>query len=177
MTAVRIVPYYTTAERDKWEDPWELIEGMPFAMSPAPMPKHQRVAGLLFWEFERQLRDACKPCKAYLAIDWKVAEDTVFIPDLLVTCLPAGKTNLQTPPELIVEILSPSTAVKDRNTKFAWYQQQKVRYYLMIDIESEVVEIFELVNDEYAAKPPVLEASFTFSTGCSVLIRFTDIWD
>lgn len=174
--AARILPHYTVAERDKWEDQWELIEEIPFAMSPALIPKHQRVSRLLFWEFEKELRK-CKTCKVYPAIDWKVSEDTVFIPDLLVTCKPVGKLKLETAPVLIVEILSPSTALKDRNSKFAWYQQQKVQYYLLINADTELVEIFELVDDGYVALPHYGNFSFQFPEGCQASVDFTQIWD
>ncbi len=175
-SAARILPYYTVAQRNKWEDPWELVEGIPFAMSPAPMPKHQRIAGLLFWEFEKELRK-CGSCKIYLAIDWKISKDTVFIPDLLVTCKPVNKNNLETTPELVVEILSPSTALKDRNTKFVWYQQEKVKYYLLINPETEAVEIFELIEDAFVVAPHSGQYTFEFPGGCEANISFGQIWD
>lgn len=173
----RILPNYTIAEREKWEDKWELIEGIPFAMSPAPIPSHQRVSFLLAQEMHTQLRKNCKGCKVYQAIDWKVSEDTVFIPDLLITCKPVGKKNLETPPELVVEILSPSTAVKDRNTKFTWYQLQKVKYYLLVNTDSETVEIFELLGDAFAPVAHNGSFSFSFSTGCEIGVSFKEIWD
>jgi Uma2 family endonuclease len=175
--AVRILPHYTVAERNKWEDQWELIEGIPFAMSPAPIPQHQRVSFLLAQEFEIQFRSKCKVCKVYQAIDWKISEDTVFIPDLLVTCKPVGKKNLETAPELIAEILSPSTALKDRNSKFVWYQQQKVQYYLLINTDAELVEIFELVDGVFAPIGHSGTFTFKFSEGCQASVDFSLIWD
>ncbi len=174
---VRILPHYTVAERDKWEDSWELIEGIPFAMSPSPIPRHQRVSFLLAQEFDFELKKKCKACRIYQAIDWKVSEDTVFIPDLLVTCKPVGKKNLETAPELVAEILSPATAVKDRNTKFAWYQQQRVKYYLLINADTKTVEIFELIEDVLTPVSHTGTFTFQLSDGCQTDISFTQIWD
>ena len=36
--------YYTYEQYKTWDDSWELIDGVPYAMSPAPYPKHQKAA-------------------------------------------------------------------------------------------------------------------------------------
>jgi hypothetical protein len=54
--AQRILPSYTYDDYAHWEGRWELIDGIPFAMSPLPSPKHQRIAS----ELRFQLRDAIK---------------------------------------------------------------------------------------------------------------------
>ncbi len=41
MSAVKLLPYYTYEDYCRWEGRWELIDGIPFAMSPAPTPRHQ----------------------------------------------------------------------------------------------------------------------------------------
>ncbi|HZH65515.1 MAG TPA: hypothetical protein VEY10_11550 [Flavisolibacter sp.] len=45
--AVKILPYYTYEDYVQWEGKWELIDGIPHAMSPAPTPKHQIIANTL----------------------------------------------------------------------------------------------------------------------------------
>jgi hypothetical protein len=47
------------------EERWELIDGQAWAMSPAPMTRHQELVGRLFMEIQTFLTG--KPCKAYLA--------------------------------------------------------------------------------------------------------------
>ena len=64
----KILPYYTFEDWINWEGKWELIEGIPYAMSPAPLPKHQFIALNLASEFRIALRK-CKDCKAYLPLD------------------------------------------------------------------------------------------------------------
>jgi len=49
-------PHYTYDEYCQWEGKWELIEGMPFAMSPAPIPAHQVIGGNLYALFKEALK-------------------------------------------------------------------------------------------------------------------------
>ena len=41
MSAIKLLPHYTYEDYCNWEGRWELIDGIPFAMSPAPTPRHQ----------------------------------------------------------------------------------------------------------------------------------------
>jgi hypothetical protein len=45
--AGKILPHYTYDDYVHWEGKWELIDGIPYAMSPAPVPKHQVVSNNL----------------------------------------------------------------------------------------------------------------------------------
>ena len=49
------LPHYTYDDYCQWEGRWELIGGIPFAMSPLPVPVHQRIGGRLFMLFEQAL--------------------------------------------------------------------------------------------------------------------------
>jgi hypothetical protein len=86
-------PHYTYEDYCQWEGNWELIEGMPYAMSPAPVPAHQRVSVLLSIQFEKAFVK-CKKCKVYAPLDWKIAEDTVVQPDLIIVCDKIEKNSL-----------------------------------------------------------------------------------
>ena len=66
-------------------------------------------------------------------MDWKISDDTVLQPDVLIVCKRIEKKYLDFPPVLIVEVLWPSTAAKDRNVKMELYQLQLVKYYLIVD--------------------------------------------
>jgi len=171
-------PYYTYEDYCQWEGKWELIEGMPYAMSPSPIPAHQRVNSTLIFEFELALKKSCKKCKLYLPIDWKITEDTIVQPDLLIVCDKIEKKFLDFPPALVVEILSPSTSSKDRNEKMEIYQLQKVKYYLIIDPQFKKVEVYQLINDTY--QPVAVNPDFyTFSLeeDCNTDVNLSDIWD
>jgi Uma2 family endonuclease len=65
---VKILPYYTYEDYVHWEGKWELIDGIPYAMHPAPTPRHQMIANTLGALFYFALK-RCSNCAAYQAID------------------------------------------------------------------------------------------------------------
>ena len=170
-------PHYTYDDYCLWEGRWELIEGMPYATSPAPNLRHQWIATELGAKFSIALK-GCKNCRVYQPIDWKIKENTVVQPDLSIICKPVN-TNLYLdfPPGLVIEILSPSTAQKDRREKFELYELQQVKYYLIIDPAFKKVEVFEFISTNYQPVA-VSPASFNFLLDdCSVNIAFDDLFD
>lgn len=174
----KILPHYTYDDWLHWEGKWELIDGIPIAMSPAPVPQHQRVAGNLSAELHNALKNAkCKKCSIYHPIDYKISDDTILVPDLLIVCGKIDKKYLDFPPALVVEILSPSTALRDRNTKFDIYQQQGVKYYLIVDSAKQTVEVYEHSNGEYQLKSVDNDFTFYLEEGCAITTAFSDIWD
>jgi Uma2 family endonuclease len=176
-TAFKILPHYTYEDWLQWEGKWELIDGIPFAMSPAPVPQHQRIAAELNYIFITALKKSgCKKCKVYQPIDYKIAEDTILEPDVLIVCDNIEKKFLDFPPALVVEILSPSTALKDRNTKYELYQQQLVKYYLIVDPDKKQVEIYKLTGDKYQKEPFEKSYSFYLQADCSIEVQLNEIW-
>lgn len=176
MEPIRILPHYTYSDYLHWEGKWELIEGIPYAMRPAPIPKHQLTASKLNRSFGNAL-EGCN-CEVYQPIDYKVSEDTILQPDLLVLCQSIEKNFLDFPPVLIVEILSPSTASKDRLYKFNLYQLQQIPYYLIVDVEQENMEIYQLSADKYHLKQQGkdITETFKFDKGCTVTVDFATAW-
>jgi len=175
--AIKILPHYTYADYLQWEGRWELIDGIPFAMSPAPTPRHQMIANTLGALFYLALKN-CTHCKASQAIDFKISEDTIIQPDISVLCKPANKKYIDFPPALVVEILSPATALKDRHTKSALYAGQKIPYFIIISPDSEEAEVYELEEENYALKQKGKAFSYTFHfpEGCTATIDFSEIW-
>jgi Uma2 family endonuclease len=175
-SAVKILPHYTYADYEKWEGKWELIDGVPYAMSPAPAPKHQTIAGNLHAEFRQQLKK-CGKCKIYQPIDYMVEDDTVLQPDMLVVCGEIVKKFLDFAPALVVEVLSPSTAAKDRFSKFPIYQSKASPYYLIIDPDREEAEVYELFDGQYkmTARGNDIVHDFTLDS-CNARIDFKEIW-
>ena len=148
--ADKIIPHYTYDDWVHWEGAWELIEGHPIAMSPAPIPAHQRAAAELITELTLALRESrCKKCKVYDSLDYKIFNDTILVPDIMIICGEVKKKYLDFPPSLVVEILSPSTALRDRHTKYELYQQQSVKYYLIIDADKKNIEVYTLQEEQY----------------------------
>lgn len=177
--AERFRPHYTYEDYCQWEGNWELIEGMPYAMSPAPVPQHQSVNGNLYSLLKEAIKNnGCENCKVYLPIDWKISDNTVVQPDVLIVCDKIEKKFLDFPPMLVAEILSPATASKDRNEKMELYQLQKVKYYLIVDPQFKKIEAYQFINSQYepvAINPDTY--SFHFEDNCTVAVQLLDIWD
>jgi len=116
----------------------------------------------------------------YDFIDIKVAEDTILQPDALVVCQEINKPFLDFPASLIVEVLSQSTAMKDRNNKLYIYQAQKIPYYLIVDADKNEVEIYHLdENGKYQLQKysPDQIYTFAFDAGCTVEVVLNNIWE
>ena len=171
-------PHYTYDDYLLWEGKWELIDGIPYAMSPSPTTRHQRISSELIALFVIALKK-CKHCRAYSPVDWKIKDDTVLQPDVLVICKPLGNSKfLDFPPSIIIEIISPSSAVTDRREKYEIYEAQGVKYYLIIDPSFKKIEIFEKIGNSYQAVA-VTPEEFTFSLEdeCEVTISFTGLFE
>jgi Uma2 family endonuclease len=175
-STAKILPHYTYNEWEEWEGQWELIEGIPYAMSPLPVPKHQKIAMALGSEFTVALK-SCRQCAAYQPIDYRIANDTILQPDMLVVCGEIIKKYLDFPPALVLEILSPATALKDRHNKYSIYESQGIPYYLIISPDTEEVEVYKLNGGIYSLDQKGRDFTYQFSLGtCGVAIDFKEIW-
>ena len=142
---------YTYNDYKLWEGNWELVNGYPYAMSPSPKREHQQfntafAAELIIALKEKKL--SCN-CVVYTDLDWIVNENTVIRPDCMIVCGEFKDDYLTFPPQLILEISSHSTRLRDRNTKFTLYEMYGVKYYLMADCDTKKIEIFELIDNKY----------------------------
>jgi Uma2 family endonuclease len=161
-----------------WEGKWELIEGMPYAMNQPLEPYYQNINGNLYFNFHKALTRCYKKYKLYPCIDWKISEDTVVQPDMLIVCGKIEKNFLDFTPALVSEVLYPSTASKDRGEKIELYLSQKVKYYLIIDPQFLKVEVYELIDEQYqpvAVNPDTY--IFSLSEDCMPEVSLTDIWE
>jgi Uma2 family endonuclease len=71
-----------------------------------------------------------------LPVDWKICDNTIVQPDVLVVCEENIESidgeKLLIPPVLVFEILTPSTARKDRVLKYQLYEKAGVKYYFIV---------------------------------------------
>ncbi|MBE0492292.1 MAG: Uma2 family endonuclease [Sulfurospirillum sp.] len=149
MGALDYLPHYTYEDYVQWEGKWEVIHGIAYAMSPAPMIKHQNISGKIAAELN-SIFEKCKKCTALLPVDWKIKEDTIVQPDNLVICdKPASKTYISKAPKIIFEILSKSTAKKDLHVKYDIYEREGVNYYIIVDPDEELANVYKLNNGRY----------------------------
>jgi Uma2 family endonuclease len=179
-SAIKILPHYNYDDYCNWQGRWEIIEGIPYAMSPAPNPKHQWVLVNILSEFRVAVKNSnCKNCKVYDFIDIKITEDTIVQPDASIVCKPILKPFLDFAPTLVVEILSPATALKDRHTKFALYEKMGIKYFLIIDAALQVIEIYTLINNQYekTAFEPSNEFTFQLDDDCNIGVILNNIWE
>ena len=171
------LPHYTYNDYVQWEGRWELMEGIPIAMCPMPTPDHQEVGLNLMIEFKASLKKSkCKNCKVFPPLDYKLSEDTLLQPDFILVCDKINKPFLDFTPVLVGEVLSPSTAIRDRNYKFNAYEKQGVKYYLIVDVKTKRIEINKLVNGNYETLVYEQPYEFELADGCKILADFTDVW-
>jgi Uma2 family endonuclease len=173
------LPNYTYEEYQKWEGDWELIEGIPYAMAPAPTITHQEMNLNIGFELKTKLKQ-CENCKVLPEVDWKVSEETVVRPDTLVVCgLKNGGSYLADTPEMIFEILSPSTKVKDRNYKSLLYAQNGVKYYVLVEPAGMFAEVYLLRNGKYRLEGEFKSEKYTFELdeACRFDFSFERVFD
>jgi Uma2 family endonuclease len=152
---------FTYGQYVTWSDNkrWELINGIPYNMTPAPIRFHQKINGKIFSRIEHFLRD--KSCEVYIApFDVRLPEGnerdedilTVVQPDISVIC---DRSKLDVKgckgaPDFIIEILSPSTAKKDRITKLYLYERFGVKEYWLVSPDEKIVQVYILgENGQY----------------------------
>ena len=148
--------HYTYSDYCAWEDGkrWELIDGKAFAMSPAPSWRHQGLSGNLYLQFATYLKG--KACRVFHApfdvrLNADTLDDTVVQPDLVIICdrSKLSGTGCVGAPDMVIEILSPSTARYDRTLKFDIYRRAGVREYWIVDPDTKTLSVHILNNGEY----------------------------
>ena len=111
---IQFSPHYTISDYEQWSGDWELWKGTAVAMTPSPFGKHQLVGANIIGEIRNQLRQNSCDCRVLYEIDWRVSDDTVLRPDVVVICHGLPEKWLDTAPTLIAEVLSASSKHKDR---------------------------------------------------------------
>lgn len=137
-------PRFTYGDYVLWQgdERWELIDGRAYLMSPAPTRLHQQVLVELLRQTANALVDG--PCRVYVApfdVRLPSADEAdadvrdVVQPDLVVVCDPAklDDAGCRGAPDWLVEILSPSTKVRDHVEKRDLYERSGVREYWVVD--------------------------------------------
>jgi len=145
--------YYTYDEWLSWDESIraELYGGMLVMMAP-PSQRHQTILSELHGQLWQFLKG--KPCKVFPApfgVQLNNSEDTVFEPDIVVVC---DKSKLDGKifhgaPDMIIEILSPSSIRNDRIIKYRKYQQAGVREYWIVDPEHNILQVGVLHEGRY----------------------------
>lgn len=169
--------HYTYADLLSWDDDptrYELYNGQLRALS-APTHIHQMILTELLTQIHVYLRN--KHCRIYpTPFDIRLFEQkrdhpetvtTVVQPDLCVVCDNDKKVDRQGvhgAPDLVIEILSPSTKQYDCLIKFKLYQQAGVREYWIVDPDKQLVLVYTLADGQYYV-PEIYTAKDTVPVG------------
>jgi Uma2 family endonuclease len=171
---------YTYADYSTWNDGgrWELIDGIAYAMAPAPGSGHQGISVRLSWQLQSFLNG--KPCRLFTApfdvrLNATDEDDTVVLPDLSVICdrNKIDDKGCKGAPDLVIEILSPSSARMDKLLKYNKYQQAGVREYWIIDPDTATVQVSILENGRYYTTVYGEEdaAPVAVLPGCEIILK------
>ena len=174
---------YTYADYYKWDDGvrYELIDGVAYMMSPAPLRAHQEIIGELYMQLRQFLKG--KTCKVYLSpfdvrLNADENDDIVVQPDLVVVCdiSKLDKYGCKGAPDMAIEVASPSSARMDRLLKMQKYLKYGVREYWIVDPDSKTVQAFILENGNYIvnAYADTDEAPVRILDGC--VINLADVF-
>lgn len=153
---------------------YELIDGVAWAMSPAPTRGHQR----LLLELSRQISDALEDsdCEVDIApFDVRLPEGdeadaeiiNVIQPDLIVVCdrNKLDERGCRGAPDWVIEVLSPGTAAHDQIRKLALYERHGVKEYWLAHPTDRVVTVYRMEEEIYS-RPNIYEMSGTLAASC-----------
>ena len=142
------VEYYDYNDYVQWEGNWELIYGHPMMMAPSPMITHQALANLIAFELTQSIYE-CDECLIVSEQDWKINDDTLVKPDVVMICNEPYGAYITKPPKIVVEIISKSTARRDEQTKFELYEKERVPYYIIVYPNDLKAKVYRLKDNRY----------------------------
>jgi Uma2 family endonuclease len=151
---------FTWGDYMTWPDDerWELIDGVAYQMAPAST-NHHRVARKLLYQFEHYLQN--KTCEVFDSLGVRLPREDepdeyikdALIPDISVVCNPEqlDDAGCKGAPNLVIEILSPSTAAIDMKVKRFKYETAGVKEYWIVDIHHKTVMVLKPGDNKYGS--------------------------
>jgi Uma2 family endonuclease len=131
---------------------YEILDGELF-VTPAPSSRHQQVSINLAFLLVQHVRARHLGRILDAPIDVIFEPTTVAQPDIVFIRTErdaiVADRGIEGSPDLVVEILSPSSVRQDRITKAALYARFGVPYYWIVDPDAGTVELYELAGDAY----------------------------
>lgn len=141
---------YDSLQRQYQDSPgYEILNGNIVNMSPASTG-HTTVTGNLHGMMFQYFRK--KTCRIFVdGLSVHFSKEDKPVPDIMVVCNPEiiQKDGIHGAPDFIAEVLSPSTAFRDKRYKKELYQLHGVREYWIIDPKSCSVEVYQLLDGKY----------------------------
>jgi Uma2 family endonuclease len=134
---------------------YEIVEGA-LHMAPAPVPEHQTISGYVTYFLMQHVQLSGYGRIFAAPIDVELGFNTIVQPDLVVVLNTSAAAITQRrivgPPDLVIEITSPSTASYDRREKRDAYAAAGIREYWIVDPASRTVELLLLEGTVYRAE-------------------------
>ena len=176
MTGIKIqhLPQYTVSDYEQWEGDWELIDGIPYAISPSANKRHQKISGKLFSSLSAQIDKNTCNCSIYFELDWRINEKNILRPDLVIECNDDQADYIYKTPALIIEILSPSTAEIDKVLKYNKYETARLPWYIIVDPDTNETIIYKLVNNSYQR---VTDTEIDLEEDCIVTLDWERVFE
>ena len=133
---------------DMIEERYELVSGREIMLA-QPAINHITIAGNLNLIIRRYLKG--KHCRVYAEADVYLDEQNHYVPDLLIVCdrNKIKATHIEGAPDLVVEIISPSTGSRDYGVKKDIYEKFGVKEYWIIDPKSKSVLVYLLKDGRF----------------------------
>ena len=142
--------YANTSEDERWE----LLDGE-LLTAPAPNTDHQSVQAETGWRLQTFVKAGDLGRVFYAPTDVVLSEHDVVQPDLLFVTKAreyiVGHANIQGAPDLVVEIVSPSSAMRDWRDKLDLYARHGVREYWLLSPEAGTAWVFVLDDGSFRA--------------------------
>jgi len=172
------IEYYTYEDYKNWEGDWELIDGIPLAMAPSPVKSHQLITTLISYQLLKKLF-GCNKCEVMVEIDYKINEDTILKPDIVVTCKDdKNEKYISVAPDIIVEVISPSTAKRDEKFKFEIYEAENVKYYILVYPQDKKAKIYKHNGEKYIKIDDFTTQKYNFDElECEAEINFKEVFE
>ena len=134
------------------DERYELLHGA-LVMAPAPREIHQSILGRLHIDMGVFLDEHNLGYIYFSPFDVVLSDENVVQPDLLFISNERAHIitpeNIQGAPDLVVEILSPATAERDRSVKFELYAEHGVHEYWIVDPDARTITVFLLNEGEF----------------------------
>jgi Uma2 family endonuclease len=142
----------------------EILDGEIFDMTPAPTTIHQAVTVRIVHLLERDMESKGYPCRVFVApTDVILSDKDVVQPDVLLVCdrSKIKEAGIFGTPDVLFEVLSPSTETKDRKKKRNQFERFGVREYFIVHPDRQYVEKYTLDTGVYK-KPEIYEEEEIF---------------
>jgi len=157
-----------------YEDYASLPEGSPYQliggdliMVPAPAPYHQRISRKIEFLLLQHIEKNDLGEVFYSPIDVYFSDEDTFQPDIIFILKERssiiGETKIEGAPDLVIEILSPSTAYYDLGRKYKVYEKAGVKEYWLIHPDRRAVEVYVNSGDKFRLSQSVEETGIVRS--------------